>query len=214
MGNAVAYIDGLNLYHGMHSKFGRRYLWLDPLSLTQRMRQDDHIVKVRFYTTLVRGEPDAARRQETYLTALTGRWPGQLEIVRGRFKTKTFRCPRCRGRWTCQCVPPREYRTYEEKLTDVALGAAMVRDAAKGVGDTSVLVSTDTDFYPAIEACLRVDPSRRIFIACPPGRHNPKNTFDGKVTSFRIPEEHFAAAQLPDQVTHRGRTYERPDKWR
>jgi hypothetical protein len=23
------YIDGFNLYHGMHTVFGRQYLWLD-----------------------------------------------------------------------------------------------------------------------------------------------------------------------------------------
>lgn len=134
--------------------------------------------------------------------------------MRGYFKPKRFRCRYCGSRWRCECKPPLEYRTYEEKLTDVALGTAMVRDAADGLGNTSVLISTDTDFEPAVEACLQVAPTRRVFIACPPGRHNPRNDFDGRVTSFRIPEEHFAAAQLPEQITRGGRTYRRPEKWR
>jgi hypothetical protein len=178
------------------------------------MRADDQIVKVRYYTAIIKGEPDAAHRQKVYLEALAAHRPGAVEIVRGYFKPKRFRCRYCGARWKCECKPPLEYRTYEEKLTDVALGTAMVRDAAEGIGDTSILVSADTDFQPAIEACLEVDPARQIFVACPPGRHNPRNTFDGRVTSFRISEEHFAAAQLPERVTHRGRTYVRPDKWR
>lgn len=214
MPEVVVYVDGHNLYNGLHRKFGRAYLWLDLAMLAQQARQGEQIVRVRYYTTIVRGEPDAAHRQEHYLAALAAFRPRQVEIVRGRFQAKTFRCPRCRNRWTCQCQPPREYRTYEEKLTDVALATDLVTDAARGVGDTSVLVSTDTDFHPAIEACLQLAPHRRLFIAYPPGRHSPRNTFDGRVTAFQIPEEHFAAAQMPEQVSRAGRTYRRPDKWR
>jgi hypothetical protein len=49
------------------------------------------IIKVLYFTTIVAGEPEAARRQEIYLAALTAYRP-RIEIVRGRFKAKTFRC--------------------------------------------------------------------------------------------------------------------------
>ena len=29
MPRVAAYIDGFNLYYGMKSRFGRRYMWLD-----------------------------------------------------------------------------------------------------------------------------------------------------------------------------------------
>jgi hypothetical protein len=29
MGTVIAYVDGFNLYHGLHQASGRRYLWLD-----------------------------------------------------------------------------------------------------------------------------------------------------------------------------------------
>lgn len=211
---AVVYVDGHNLYHGLRRRFGRKYLWLDLSALAQQMRQDDYILTVRYYTAIVKGEPDAARRQEIYLAALAAHRTGSVNIRPGRFMSKTFRCRYCSERWTCRCSPPREYRTYEEKYTDVALATDLVRDAASGLGDTSVLVSTDTDFHPAIEACLQLAPHRRIFIAYPPGRHSPRNDFDGRVTAFQIPEQHFAAAQLPELVTRGGRSYRRPDKWR
>jgi hypothetical protein len=93
--------------------------------------------------------PKAARRQETYLAALITYRP-QIEIVRGKFKAKTFRCSFCGCRYRCACDPPRDFRTYEEKLTDVALGVTMVKDTAQGYGDLSVLITIDTDLTPAI----------------------------------------------------------------
>jgi hypothetical protein len=33
----VLYIDGFNLYYGLHSMFGRRYLWLDPWALAHAL---------------------------------------------------------------------------------------------------------------------------------------------------------------------------------
>lgn len=213
MADVVVYVDGFNLYNGLASRYGRAYLWLDLFALAQRIRQDDRILQVRYYTAIVKGEPEAARRQETYLAALGAHRPGVVEVVRGRFKKRTFKCFKCRARWICQCEPAREFHTYEEKLTDVALASAMLRDTATGHGDMTVLISTDTDFQPAIGACLTLDPTRPLLIACPPGRSGPRNTFDGRVTAFGIPEAHLAASQMPDVVIAGDNTYKRPDKW-
>jgi hypothetical protein len=89
--NAVVYVDGMNLYHGIKAKYGRKYLWLDLYALAARLREPDTVVRVRYFTTIVAGEPEAARRQETYLAALTALRP-QVEVGRGRFKVKKFRC--------------------------------------------------------------------------------------------------------------------------
>src|SRR5882757_5537530 len=87
VGQAVIYVDGWNLYHGIKSRYGRTYLWLDLYGLATRMRQPDSILMVRYFTTIVAGEPDAARNQETYLAALTSYRPA-VAVVRGRFKRK------------------------------------------------------------------------------------------------------------------------------
>ena len=71
MGQAVVYIDGMNLYHGIKAKYGRKYLWLDLFALAAQLRRPDTIIRVWYFTTIVAGEPEAARRQETYLAALT-----------------------------------------------------------------------------------------------------------------------------------------------
>jgi hypothetical protein len=211
--DVVVYVDGMNLYHGLRAKYGHKYLWLDLYALATQLRKPDSIVRIRYFTTIVAGEPEAARRQENYLAALTGIRP-QVEVVRGRFKVKRFRCVACGARYTCECQPGREYRTYEEKLTDVALGVAMVSDAAQGFGDISLLITTDTDLMPAIGAVAELAPGRPIYLACPPGRQPPRLRLPLGVTSFLISRDHLEASLLPDKVTGaRGRVYERPDKW-
>jgi len=209
----VVYVDGMNLYHGLKAKYGRKFLWLDLYALAAQLRRPDTVIRVRYFTTIVAGEPEAARRQEIYLAALTALRP-QIDVVRGRFKVKKFRCFDCGSRYSCDCDPAREYRTYEEKLTDVALGVAMVKDAAQGYGDLSVLIPTDTDLTPAINATAELAPDRSIYLACPPGRQPPQLHFPSSVTSFLIGRRHLAASLLPAQVTgRRGRVYERPEKW-
>lgn len=212
MSRTIAYVDGFNLYFGLRAKYGHAYLWLDLPELVHRIRRDDTVLAVKYFTAIVRGEPDAALRQEGYLAALTSFRP-DVQVIRGHFKQKSMRCHACRTRWRCQCDPPREFRTCEEKLTDVALATAMVADAAEGLGDCSLLISTDTDFQPAIGACLRVAPSRQIIVACPPGRVGPKHDFDGRVQAFPIREEHLRKSLLPDVVAAESRAYHRPDKW-
>jgi len=87
VGQAVVYVDGMNLYHGIKAKYGRKYLWLDLFAFAAQLRRPDTIRRVRYFTTIVAGEPEAARRQETYLAALTSLRP-QVEVVRGKFKIK------------------------------------------------------------------------------------------------------------------------------
>ncbi|MDX6242008.1 MAG: hypothetical protein QOG10_6879 [Kribbellaceae bacterium] len=211
---AVFYVDGFNLYHGLRAKHGRRYHWLDLQALAQLMRQHDEVLAVRYFTAIVKGEPDAARRQEIYLGALAQHCPA-VTIHRGHFKPKTPRgCRHCGEPWQCQCDPPTRYRTYEEKLTDVALASALLEDTATGFGDLTVVVSTDTDFTPAIDAALRIAPARPLYLACPPGRVSPRNLNPG-VTPFLIPDRHLQNAQLPTQVASGpGRpAFTRPAKW-
>ncbi|MEV6983943.1 hypothetical protein AB0M95_22165 [Sphaerisporangium sp. NPDC051017] len=96
----------------------------------------------------------------------------------------------------------------------MALAVAMTMDAASRYGDMSLLVSTDTDFRPAVEASLRLAPSRPVMIACPPGRVGPKYDFSEQVLAFAIPEKHLQSSLLPDVVsTPDGRVYRRPEKW-
>jgi hypothetical protein len=113
-----------------------------------------------------------------------------------------------------ECACPATYRSYEEKETDVALGVAMVEDAALGVGDITLLISADSDMIPALRAVKHIAPDRRVYVALPPSNQSRVSPALG-VGVFHIRESALAHAQLPPAVTDpvTGRKYTRPPKW-
>ena len=217
MATVAAYIDGFNLYFGMKSKYGRRHLWLDVVEMTRLLRPADEIVKVRYFTAIVKGEPQAADNQYDYIEALATHNGSLLDVHVGRFKERPVRrCRRCGQHYLCGCQ--RNVRRYEEKGTDMALGAMMVADAALGRAEVTILISADTDLAPALEAVRLVAPQQRIYIALPPGNMSLSRHLlsVGPLGHFFVREAVLRDAQLPavvfDEVT--GRTLRRPEKWR
>jgi hypothetical protein len=217
MATVAAYIDGFNLYYGMKKKYGRKFLWLDVGDLVGRLRPYDQVVAVHYFTAIVKNEPAAARRQEDYMSALRARNGTLITTHRGRFKERTISwCRLCRRPYLCACGT--RYHGWEEKETDVALGAMMVAEAALAVADTTLLISADTDLAPALRAVRMVAPQQRLFLALPPGNTGPSRhlTGNGNVGHFFIRESVLNRAQMPDTVTDPadGRVYRRPEKWR
>ncbi|WP_112249092.1 NYN domain-containing protein [Kribbella monticola] len=213
MATVAAYIDGFNLYYGMKSKFARRYLWLDLVELMRRLRPEDEVTAVRYYTALVRSEPEAAARQKHYLEALQSHSGPTFHLQLGWFKPKKLApCKLCSEDWLCQC--PRKVRSYEEKETDVALAAAMVADAANGLADLTLLVSADSDFAPAVRAVKLVQPAQQVILAMPPGNPKPHKRFTD-VGYFSINETALRRSQLPEAIYDPKLRAERrrPEKW-
>ena len=118
-------MDGFNLYHGLHDKYRRGYLWLDLRHLVRRLSPSDHIVAVRYFTALVRDDPAALARHWTYLDALIVHRGGTVEVVLGRYQSKTVSCRQCGSTWV----------SYEEKETDVNIAVPIVADTASGASD-------------------------------------------------------------------------------
>jgi uncharacterized LabA/DUF88 family protein len=209
----TAYVDGFNLYYGIKSKFRHRYLWLDVVELVRQLRPGDHIATVRYFTAVVKGEPAAAANQIEYIDALQAHCGPLLDIQRGWFKSRTIGpCRVCGHAFECGC--PRRFRSYEEKETDVALGASMVEDAGAQLGDLTLLVSADSDFAPAVRSIKRLDVGRPVILAMPPGNLRPHKRFSN-VGHFNINETALRHAQLPQSVTDptTGRVRSRPAKW-
>ncbi len=213
MAGVAAYVDGFNLYYGLKAKYRRRYLWLDVVELVRQLRPADQVVIVRYFTAVVKGEPPAAANQIEYIEAMQAHNGPIVDVQRGWFKTRGIGpCRICGQHFECQC--PRRFRSYEEKETDVALGAAMVEDAAAGTGDITLLVSADSDFAPAVRSIKRLTPSRPVLLAMPPGNLQPHKRFSN-VGHFNINESALRHSQLPDDVTQssNGRIYSLPMKW-
>ncbi len=117
---------------------------IDPLELGQlivsQRRRPSVLQQVRVY----RGLPDATRQPRPYAAneRQTAAWVRSplVKVIR-----RPLRYP---GRWPEQRA--------EEKGVDVALGIDFVRLAVRGAHDVGVLMSTDTDLVPALEAALEI----------------------------------------------------------
>jgi uncharacterized LabA/DUF88 family protein len=201
----IAYVDGFNLYHGLHDKYRRRYLWLDLEHVVQRLRPSDRIVAIRYFTALVRDDPSALARQRTYLDALRVHRGGSVEVVLGRYQSKTLSCRQCGSSWT----------SYEEKETDVNIAVSIVADAAAGASDLALIISADSDLCPAIRTARSLNRRRGMIAAFPPRRSSfeIRSLIRG---AFTVAAVDLRNSLLPDTVNDpaTGRMYKRPSKWR
>jgi hypothetical protein len=203
MTTVIAYIDGFNLYHGLHDKYGRRYLWLDLQHLVQRVRPRDQILAVRYFTAEVKDDPAALARQRTYLAALKAH-SSAVEVILGRYQTKRMTCRHCGKVWT----------SYEEKETDVNIAVALVADAAASVSDIALIVSADSDLCPAIRTARSLNPKRRMIAAFPPRR----SSFEIRSLirkPFTLAAVDLRNSLLPEVVTDpaMASVRKRPGKW-
>ncbi|MGI8335589.1 NYN domain-containing protein [Actinomadura scrupuli] len=198
----AVYVDGFNLYHGIHGRWGRKYLWLDLEALGHRLiRPPQSLVAARYFSAPVRNDPESAARQKLYLRALRTR--PTVDVTLGRFQQKHPYCRSCGATWT----------SYEEKETDVSIAVALVEDSVNDLFDTAVLISADSDLCPGIRAMRRLTPQRRIITVFPPGRRSDalRRACDGV---RHLDEATLRQSQLPDSVPGpSGLVYKRPAHW-
>lgn len=204
MASVIAYIDGFNLYHGLKDRFGHRYLWLDLVKLVSRLRPNDNLVAVRYFTAMVRNDPPAEARQQDYLSAMSANAGPVLQIVRGRYQAKSVSCRQCGASWV----------SYEEKETDVNIAVSLVADAAAAAADIALLISADSDLCPAIRTARTVAPALRMIAVFPPRRYS----FEVKTlipSAIQLAQADIRNSLLPTIVTDpaRGSKYQRPAKW-
>lgn len=197
----TAYVDGFNLYNGMHDARGRKGLWLDLESLfASILRPGQALAAVHYFTAGLDGPSGV--RQRTYLEALALHCSSVTAHI-GRFQTKRITCRNCHQSW----------RSAEEKETDVSLGVAMVEHAALDHFDMAMLVSADSDMCPAVRAVKRIDNLKRVVAVFPPRRSSVDlaAAVDGVYRlGDRVPERH----QLPNPIVRMdGSLIERPAYW-
>lgn len=198
----AAYIDGFNLYHGLHEE-GRRYLWLDLEGLVHSLlKPRQELVVARYFTARVRNNPDSEHRQYVYLKALAAH-SSILDVRYGRFQEKSLRCRRCAGSWV----------TYEEKESDVALAVSLVADGINGLFDTALIVSADSDMVPAIRELRAARPETRVVGALPPNRDSSDLRAHCDAW-FRIGDAKIRQAQLPETVMDGPHAITRPSYWK
>lgn len=137
---SVIYVDGFNLYYG--ALRGSKSKWLNLESFFTKLRQDDVIQNVMYFTAPVSGSE--GQRQDAYLRALATL--PLVRVVLGRFKTKPVTC----GVRACTHHGDKVFQVPEEKRTDVNIATTILDDAYQGRMERIVLVSGDSDLAPAL----------------------------------------------------------------
>ncbi|WP_419837050.1 hypothetical protein [Candidatus Poriferisodalis sp.] len=165
---AAAFVDGLNLYHGLRDAALLKYRRLDVDGMAGSLAADAggplgvslDVTRVVYCTSPV-ADKGAARRQDIYLQALQQHC-SRVEIRRGTYEEKTRECARCGARVGFQT----------EKQTDVNLAVEMMLEAAKPEGhraEVHLLITGDTDL-PSVTVDVAGAPSQRAAVRSPARR--------------------------------------------
>ncbi|MEV8239875.1 NYN domain-containing protein [Microbacterium testaceum] len=199
----IVYIDGFNLYHGLHDAAGNRLLWLDIVKLATTLRPRSALVQVKYFTAIVLNEPDAQARQDRYIDALRSLYPTRLTVIKGQFQEKSRTCRSCGTTWT----------SYEEKQTDVNIAVHLVADVAANRAESFMLMTADTDIIPAVKMAWGANPDAHIFAHFPPHRGSDAirrlMPASRRTTLARVQQ-----CLLPAVVkSEDGAIFRRPEKW-
>jgi len=184
----IAYIDGYNFYYGLREARLHSSRWLDlPAMCRALLKGGQRLDLVRYFTTRVRNDPAAAKRQSSFIDALTAR--GGIEIDFGHFISKERLCKSCGHAW----------RQSEEKKTDVNIAVRLLDDAYDDRFDTAVVISGDSDLVPPIKSVRARFPSKRLVVASPPKRVSGelRGAADAALT---ISDRTIRANRLPNPV--------------
>lgn len=217
----IAYVDGYNLYYGRLSN--TPYKWLDLKKLIAEILRVQNpvyeLLEVKYFTSPVlarlasRGQ-ESQEAQARYIRALeaTG-----VKVILGRHQLEPGSAPA----YFADQAPDRTKRVaiwnLNEKETDVRLALELYRDASQRRLEQTVVVSSDTDIGPMLEA-LRRDFSMPIGLVLPRDPlHNrpPSGTLMNNAdwTRSHILDEELAASLLPDRIPTRKKPIVKPSYW-
>jgi uncharacterized LabA/DUF88 family protein len=201
----ITYIDGYNLYFGMHEEAIRRgskaepdasyyrHMWLDVQGLSESLLlPSQELVGVKYFTSPINNNRGKQERQNKYFDALRTR--PLIEIIFGRFQPDRKECDHC------------GHPAYhpQEKKTDVNIAVNLICDALEERFDTALLVTGDSDLVPAVEAVRRLTPHKRIVVAFPPRRSSDELSSVSGGKPIRIWESLLRQNRLPDVIAREG----------
>jgi uncharacterized LabA/DUF88 family protein len=202
MPKVITYIDGFNLYFGLRSQKWERYLWLNVQALSKNLlKSDQALVHTKYFTARVGSPVDKVKRQTTYIEAL--QTLDDLSIFYGKYQMNPYTCRNCGFTYTAP----------SEKMTDVNIAVELLQDAFQDAFDTAILISADSDLIAPIQAVKRLFPSKRVVVACPPGRFS-QSLCNASSAFFKIGRGVIAKSLFADEVpTAGGFVLKRPTSW-
>ena len=214
---AVAFIDGLNFFHGASALNEPRLMWSDPAALARKiLAPNERLDEARFYTAHPRHL--AERAQRLFRAHVGAMRLAGTTVIAGEFKQKRLAIP---GQWRAQNPSiPRRLVTHEEKETDVRIALDILECAYEGRAGRILLATADGDLRPAVERILRNFPQVAVTLATPPktkGRRGFQvyaRQYPGRFQIRPIVRDDLAACRLPDIVRGAdGKTVECPREY-
>ncbi|HZJ25642.1 MAG TPA: NYN domain-containing protein [Acidimicrobiia bacterium] len=196
----AAFVDGFNVYHGLHDKGFQRFYWLDYRALVETfVRPGQALVAVKYFTARVKKPAESKKRQSTYLDALDAH--GGLEIIEGKYVHRSVKCR--------ECSATRD--RPNEKMTDVNVATHLVAGAIRDEYDTAILICADADLVPAVRVAQ--GEGKRIIVVSPRGRTSADLVAESD-SHLHFSTSALGKCQLPDLVPGQGGIeLRRPDTW-
>ncbi len=185
------YVDGFNLYHAIDKLKDNRLKWLDLCKLVHNFL-DPKVHKldtVFYFSAYATWKSEAYSRHIAYVKAL--RISG-VRTVMGQFKAKDRSCNKCKSKWMA----------HEEKETDVNIALSLLDDAYQDNYDEAIIISQDSDLFPAIKLVQQRFPEKTIKIITPPNMRHSKEM--AKIVDHKklaqIKPIHVQRSLFPEQI--------------
>jgi uncharacterized LabA/DUF88 family protein len=196
------YIDGFNVYYALQTNPAyHKYKWLNYRKLAESVTQEkDTIAGIFYFTTFVNWHPENVERHKMYIIALRN---VGVEVIYGRFLEKQIKCHKCQ----------QDFKTHEEKQTDVNIALKILGDAVDNLYDKAMIISADSDLLPVIKSVQHHAPEKEIGVMFPIGRSSfelrQNASFRRKMSQGLLQEWQF-----PDEVKIGNTVIKRPQSWR
>lgn len=204
MDRVAAFIDGFNLYHSLEEAGCKHLKWLNYWDLADAFvaKSREKLVKVFYFSAIVPWDQGKAARHKVYIQALE--FYG-VEIVLGKFKEVTRKCRGCGY----------QYKTYEEKETDVNIAVTLLSEAVKDTYDKALLFSGDSDMIAGVKSLKNLCPHKKI-TAVIPYKRSSIDLANNCHFSAKIKKRHLERNQFPPQIELKpgsGIFIQRPATW-
>lgn len=209
---AIVYVDGFNLYRRCLDT--TPYKWLNLQVLSELLLKDYDVIKVNYFTALVKNQPhdqQAPQRQQTYLRAL--RTLPTVEIHLGQFRVDKRWMPIHpltideKGRPELVRV-----RKAEEKGSDVNLTTQLLVDGFREAADAFVVVSNDSDLVAPLRL-LRSEFGRTIGLISPVAQPSQQLLSTRPQLIRTVREGALKVSQFDDVLADSIGPIRRPDSW-
>jgi uncharacterized LabA/DUF88 family protein len=213
------YVDGFNFYYGLRDmrrldSDWQRFYWLDYVRFFQHFISNNQVLQnVIYFAAPPPGDTydDTQRRKRQNLLFRTNKLlhPIAFETVMGQFYKKNVTCKVCKSK----------YPVYEEKQTDVNIATRLLVDCTFNKVDTLVLVSADSDLLPPLKLIKEHYPNKNIRVYFPPNNYSVvlaefMKTENKQAVRLERNKIKFSNSIMPNVVTHAGKTYTIPQKWK